>query len=179
MVMNDLETLRYPVGRFSRPTAPLDHATRSAYIDTLEQAPATLRALVSGRSDAQLDTPYRPDGWTVRQVVHHVPDSHMNAYLRMKFAITEEAPAIKAYDEARWAELPEAKTGPAEMSLALLEALHRRWVMFLRGLTDGECSRVYMHPELGRVTIDEAIALYAWHSRHHTAHIKQGLGIRD
>jgi DinB superfamily len=179
MVMDDLETLRYPVGRFSRLTVPLDRATRSAHLDAIEQTPAKFRALVSGRSDAQLDTPYRPGGWTVRQVVHHVPDSHMNAYLRMKFAITEEAPAIKVYDEARWAELPEAKTGPAEMSLALLEALHRRWVMFLRGLTNGEISRVYLHPELGRVTIDEAIALYAWHCRHHAAHIRQGLGIRD
>ena len=177
--MDDLETLRYPVGRFARPTPPLDRATRDAHIDTLEQMPARLRPLVAGRSDAELDTPYRPGGWTVRQVVHHVPDSHMNAYLRMKFAVTEDAPAIKAYDEARWAELPEAKTGPTDMSIALLDGLHRRWVMFLRALTDAESSRVYVHPELGRVTLDEAIALYAWHCRHHTAHVKLGLGIRD
>src|SRR6185436_17410924 len=115
--MPDLEQLRYPVGRFARSAAPLDAETRRAYIDTIEQAPARFRALVDGRSERELDTPYRPDGWTVRQVVHHVPDSHMNAYIRMKFAITEEAPAIKAYDETKWAELPEAKTAPAEISL--------------------------------------------------------------
>jgi hypothetical protein len=175
LAMDELETLRYPIGRFSRLTAPLDRATRSAHIDTIEQTPSKFRLLVNGRSDAQLDTPYRPGGWTVRQVVHHVPDSHMNAYIRMKFAITEEAPAIKAYDEARWAELPEAKAGPPEMSIALVEALHRRWVAFLRALPDAEFGRAYVHPELGRVTIDEAIALYAWHCRHHAAHIELGL----
>ena len=131
--MTDLEQLRYPVGRFERPKAPLDGATRSGHIETIERTPSTFLSLVKGRTDAELDTPYRPGGWTVRQVVHHVPDSHMNAYIRMKFAVTEDAPAIKAYDEAKWAELPEAKSGPAEMSLALLEALHRRWVTFLRG----------------------------------------------
>jgi uncharacterized damage-inducible protein DinB len=174
MTMTDLETLRYPVGRFERLTAPLDRTARTAHIDTIEQTPSRFRSLVANRSDAQLDTPYRPGGWTVRQVVHHVPDSHMNAYIRMKFAITEEAPAIKAYDEARWAELPEAKTGPAEMSLTLLEALHRRWVAFLRALPDAEFARAYVHPELGRVTLDEAVALYAWHCRHHAGHIELG-----
>jgi hypothetical protein len=176
--MPDLEQLRFPVGRFERSTAPLDAAARRAHIDTLEQAPARFRALVDGRSDRELDTPYRPDGWTVRQVVHHVPDSHMNAYIRMKFAVTEESPAIKAYEEARWAELPEAKTGPVDMSVALLESLHRRWIAFLRGLAAADFGKAYVHPELGRVTLDEAIALYAWHSRHHAGHIKQGLGIR-
>src|SRR3954463_6328307 len=110
MTMTDLEMLRYPVGRFERLAAPLDSTARTALIDIIERTPSRFRSLVGDRSDAQLDTPYRPGGWTVRQVVHHVPDSHMNAYIRMKFAITEEAPAIKAYDEARWAELPEAKT---------------------------------------------------------------------
>jgi len=177
--MPDLEQLRFPVGRFERLTAPLDAAARRAYLDTLEQAPARFRALVEGRSDRELDTPYRPDGWTVRQVVHHVPDSHMNAYIRMKFAVTEESPAIKAYPEARWAELPEAKTGPVDMSVALLESLHRRWIAFLRGLPAADFSKAYVHPELGRVTLDEAITQYAWHGRHHAAHIAQGLGIRD
>src|SRR5947207_5689505 len=110
--MTDLERLRYPVGRFERVSTPLDRATREAHLKTLEETPSRFRALVSGRTDAQLDTPYRPGGWTVRQVVHHVPDSHMNAYLRMKWAASEEAPAIKTYDEAKWAELPEAKSGP-------------------------------------------------------------------
>ena len=174
--MTDLEQLRYPVGRFARLKAPLDRAARAAHIDIIEQMPATFRSLVSGRSDGELDTAYRPGGWTVRQVVHHVPDSHMNAYIRMKVAITEDAPAIKAYDEAKWAELPEAKTGPAEMSVALLDALHRRWVMFLRALPDADFGRTYVHPELGPVTLDEALALYAWHGRHHTAHIELGIG---
>ena len=176
--MTDLEQLRYPVGRFERLKAPLDRAARAAHIDVIEQTPAAFRSLVTGLNEAQLDTPYRPGGWTVRQVVHHVPDSHMNAYIRMKFAVTEDAPAIKAYDEAKWAELSEAKTGPPEMSIALLDALHRRWVMFLRALTDADFGKAYVHPELGRVPLDEALALYAWHCRHHTAHIELGLGVR-
>jgi hypothetical protein len=174
--MTDLEQLKYPVGRFERLTKPLDRAERSRHIETIEHTPATFLSLVKGRTDAQLDAPYRPGGWTVRQVVHHVPDSHMNAYIRMKFAVTEDGPAIKAYDETKWAELPEARSGPAEMSLALLDALHRRWVMFLRALTDADFGKVYVHPEMGRVTLDEALALYSWHCRHHGAHIRQGLG---
>jgi hypothetical protein len=176
MTMPDLEQLRYPVGRFARVTAPLDAGARRACIETIEQAPARFRALVAGRSERELDTPYRPDGWTVRQVVHHVPDSHMNAYIRMKFAITEDGPAIKAYDEARWAELPEAKSGPVEISLALLDSLHRRWVAFLRALPADAFARAYVHPELGRVTLDEAVALYAWHCRHHAGHIELAVG---
>lgn len=175
--MIDLEQLRYPVGRFQRLQNPLDRAARAALIKTIEDTPATFAALTRGRSDSDLDRPYRPQGWTVRQVVHHVPDSHMNAYIRMKFAVTEDSPAIKAYDEARWAELPEARTGPAEMSLALLEALHRRWVSFLRALDDADFAKGYVHPELGRVSLDEAVALYGWHCRHHEGHIKQGLGL--
>jgi hypothetical protein len=177
-VMTDLEQLRYPVGRFERPHGPSSDATRSGHIETIAQTPSIFLSLTKGRTDAELDTPYRPGGWTVRQVVHHVPDSHMNAYIRMKFAVTEDAPAIKAYDEAKWAELPEARSGPADMSLALLEALHRRWVTFLRGLAGADFARVYVHPELGRVTLDEAVALYAWHCRHHGGHIKLGLGAR-
>src|SRR5437867_12133740 len=134
--MADLDTLRYPVGPMPRLKGPRARATRRGYIAAIEATPARFRSLVSRRSDPQLDTPYRPGGWTVRQVVHHVPDSHMNAYIRMKLAVTEEGPAIKTYEEALWAELPEAKSGPVEMSLALLEALHRRWVAFLRGLPD-------------------------------------------
>ena len=176
--MTDLEQLRYPVGRFERLKAPLDRAAREGHIETIASTPATFLSLTRGRSDAQLDTPYRPGGWTVRQVVHHVPDSHMNAYIRMKFAVTEDAPAIKPYAEEKWAELPEAKTGPADMSIALLDALHRRWVMFLRALTDAEFARVYVHPELGRVPLDEALALYSWHCRHHQGHIERGLGLR-
>ena len=173
--MDDLDKLRYPIGRFERLTQPLDRAARAHAIDDIEQAPARLRQLVAGLSDAQLELPYRPGGWTIRQVVHHVPDSHMNAYIRMKFAVTENAPAIKAYEEGVWAELPEAKTGPVSMSLDLLAALHRRWVAFLRPLPEGDFQKAYMHPELGRVTLDEAITLYAWHGRHHAAHVRQAL----
>src|SRR5262252_806669 len=171
----ELETLRYPVGRYERVTGPLDRATRNGLIDALEQTPARFRSLVAGASDAQLDTPYRPGGWTVRQVVHHVPDSHMNAYIRMKWAMTEETPAIKVYEEQLWAELPEAKSGPVELSLTLLEALHRRWVAFLRLLPDEAFVRAFVHPEWKRITIEEAMALYAWHGRHHAAHVEIGL----
>jgi DinB family protein len=176
MQVTDLEMLRYPVGRFERPTGPIDRAARVALIDTLEQTPARFRSLLSGRSSAELDTPYRPDGWTLRQVVHHVADSHMNAYIRMKWAMTEDTPAIKVYDEQLWAELPEARTGDVELSLALLEALHRRWVAFLRLLPDDAFRRAFVHPEWHEIAIEAALALYAWHGRHHAAHIEQGLG---
>jgi|SRR5580765_2711768 len=174
--MTDLDTLRYPVGRFERLKAPLDKTTRTALIDTIERTPSRFRALAKGRSDRALDTPYRPGGWTVRQVLHHVPDSHLNAYVRMKLAVTEDVPAVKTYDETRWAELHEAKTGPVEMSLALLESLHKRWVSFMRGLSDTDFGRAVMHPEWGRIDVAELLALYSWHCRHHEAHIRLGLG---
>lgn len=135
-------------------------------------APDQLRAAVAGLSPAQLDTPYRPNGWTVRQVVHHLPDSHLNAYTRIKLALTEEEPTIKPYEEARWAELPDARTGPVELSLALLEFLHQRWLLLLRNLAAADFARQFRHPEHGRMfALDEALALYAWHGEHHVAHI--------
>jgi len=173
--MTDLDKLRYPVGKFARVKPPLDRATRAAFVKTIEDTPARFRALVAGLNDAQLDTTYRPGGWTIRQVVHHVPESHMNAYIRMKMAATEDSPAIKTYEEQLWAELPDAKTAPAELSLSLLEALHRRWVLFLKNLSDAEYARTFKHPDWGTVTIDEAVALYEWHCRHHLAHVEQGL----
>lgn len=173
--MSELDALKYPIGRFERLTAPLDRPTREAHVATLEQTPARFRSLTAGLADAQLETPYRPGGWTIRQVVHHVPDSHMNAYIRMKWAMTEDEPAIKVYEEQLWAELPEAKHGPIDLSLALLEALHRRWTAFLRGLSDRDFARAFVHPEWKRVTIAEAIAMYAWHCRHHAAHIEQAI----
>ena len=176
--MSDVDKLRYPVGKFERIKPPVDRATRAAYVKTIEDTPARFRTLTAGLSDAQLDTRYRPGGWTVRQVVHHVPESHMNAYIRMKLAATEDNPTIKTYEEQLWAELPDAKTAPAELSLNLLDALHRRWVLFLRNLSDAEWARTFQHKDWGTVTIDEAVALYAWHCRHHSAHIEQGLGIR-
>jgi hypothetical protein len=168
----ELERLRYPVGPLPRFTAPLDPATRTEYLTVLEQLPSIMRSLVQSLSDAQLDTRYRPGGWTIRQVVHHVPDSHMNAYIRMKLAATEETPAIKTYEEARWAELPEAKTGPVVMSLDLLDALHRRWVAFLRAMPEPAWRRAFSHPEWGVVSIEAALGMYAWHCRHHAAHIR-------
>ena len=176
--MSDIEKLKYPVGPFPRHKEPLDAPTRTRHIDAIERAPSRYRSLVSGLSDAQLDTPYRPGGWTIRQVVHHVPDSHLNAYVRMKLAVTEDTPAIRTYEEALWAELPEAKSGPVEMSLSLLEALHRRWVAFLRGLDEPAFAKAFMHPTWGRVTIDEGLVMYEWHCRHHAAHIEQALGVR-
>jgi len=173
--MTDLERLKYPIGRLQRTATPLDRATREAHLRTLDELPARFRSLAGGLSDRQLETPYRPGGWTIRQVVHHVPDSHMNAYVRMKLAATEEAPAIRTYEEQLWAELPEAKSGPVAMSLDLLEALHRRWLVFLRSQSDADLQRTYVHKDFGRVALDEAIAMYAWHSRHHTAHIEQAL----
>lgn len=174
--MDEVEKLRYPVGRFERVTTPLDAATRNAHIETLAQTPARFLSLVSGLSDTQLEKVYRSGGWTIRQVVHHVPESHMHAYIRMKLAVTEDAPAVKTYEEQRWAELPDAKICQADLSLALLEALHRRWVAFLRLLPESDFARTFTHPEWGRVTVDEALAMYAWHCRHHAAHIEQALG---
>ena len=176
--MSDVEQLRYPVGKAPR-IKELDRATRTRLIDSIADTPARFRSLVSGVPEAQLDTPYRPGGWTVRQVVHHVPESHMNAYIRMKLALTEDTPTIRPYREDRWAELSDGKSGPVEMSLALLDALHRRWVALLRALPDGDFRKTYMHPDLGLMTLDEAIGLYEWHCRHHAAHIEQGLGIRS
>ena len=173
--MTDLETLRYPVGRFERVTQPLDRAARDAHIATIERAPAHFRSLVATLSDAQLDTAYRPGGWTIRQVIHHVPDSHMNAYIRMKLAVTEDNPRITTYEEQVWAEFPEAKHGPVDVSLTLLDALHRRWVAFLRALPDAAFGRTYQHKEMGTVPVEEAVAMYAWHCRHHAAHVEQAL----
>ena len=130
-----------------------------------------MRAAVAGLTPEQLDTPYRPGGWTVRQVVHHVPDSHINSYVRFKLALTEEEPTIKPYDEARWAKLADTATTPVEVSLTLLDSLHSRWVPLLQSLTEADFARQFRHPELGMVRLDRNLALYAWHGKHHVAHI--------
>ena len=145
---------------------------------TIEQLPAEFRRLAGQLSDAQLETPYRPGGWTIRQVVHHVPESHMNAYVRIKLALTEDSPAIKTYEEQLWAQLPDVQKCPADVSLRLLEALHERWTILLRALPEEAFAKTFTHPEWQLVTIDEAVAMYAWHCRHHTGHIRQGLGLR-
>lgn len=175
MAMPDLEVDRYPIGRFERPRGPLDAAARATFIDAIGATPAAIRSLVERLNDGQLDSPYRAGGWTIRQVVHHLPDSHMNMYIRMKLAVTEDVPTIKPYDEGRWAELPDGRSAPVSMSLDLLDALHRRWVTLLRALSDQQFERKFVHPELGSVALFEALAMYAWHGRHHTAHIRNAL----
>jgi hypothetical protein len=165
-----MEDLRYPVGRFQRPPS-LEPKQRRAAIDTVAEAPTKLRAAVAGLTESQLDTPYRPEGWTVRQVVHHVPDSHLNAYTRFKLALTEDTPTIKPYDEAAWAKLEDSKSTPVATSLALLDAVHDRWVRILRAMSSSDFSRTLMHPENGVMNLDQMLALYEWHSRHHVAHV--------
>ena len=167
--------LRFPVGPFKRPQT-LSAAERRVAIDDIAAAPANLRAAVRGLSDAQLDTPYRPEGWTVRQVVHHVPESHLNAYTRFKLALTEDTPTIKAYDEDGWSKTRDIVTTPVEPSLVLLEALHDRWVRLLETLSDAEFDRAFHHPENGRMNLHQLLALYQWHGRHHVAHIT---GLRE
>ena len=163
--------LRYPIGPFSYDGQMTD-ARRADCVARIAAAPARLRAAVAGLDDAQLDTPYRPGGWTIRQVVHHVPDSHLNAYTRFRLALTEDTPTIKPYEEARWAELPDARTLPVSVSLALLEALHARWVPLLTRLGPADGARQLRHPEHGRLMpLDELFALYAWHGDHHVAHV--------
>jgi hypothetical protein len=174
--MEDLEQLRYPVGRYVRPAAPLDAATRAESIKELERLPAVMRSLVGNLTATQLDKPYRPGGWTIRQVVHHLPDSHMNMYTRMKLALTENAPTIKPYNEDSWAQLEDGRTAPVDISLDLLDALHRRWVFFLRSLKDADFEKTFIHPEMkGPVPLYQGLALYAWHGKHHAAHIRNAL----
>jgi hypothetical protein len=162
--------LRFPIGRYS-PPAVISPEQRAAWIAELEALPGNLAHAAKGLNDDQLNTPYRPGGWTVRQVVHHIPDSHLNSYTRFRLALTEDSPTIKPYEEAAWAELPDAKSAPIEPSLLLADGLHRRWVMLLRTLTGEEFKRTFVHPEHGEVKLDWTLGLYAWHCRHHVAHI--------
>jgi uncharacterized damage-inducible protein DinB len=165
-----MSDLRYPIGRFEEPAA-YDPAARVAFVTQLEEAPARLHQAVYGLAPFQLDTPYREGGWTVRQVVHHVADSHLNSYVRFKLAVTEVEPLIKPYAEKAWAELADSATGEVELSLDLLAALHRRWVVFLRSLEAAQFALTFRHPERGLMTLDRNLALYAWHGRHHAAHV--------
>jgi uncharacterized damage-inducible protein DinB len=165
-----MENLQYPIGKF-KPQEAWSDAETNENIKSIEHLPALLRHALAGLSEAQLDTPYRPGGWTVRQVVHHLADSHVNSYMRFRLALTEDRPIIKAYDEKAWAELPDAKTGSVEMSLHLLEALHLRWIALLKPLSQEQLQRVFVHPQSGENNLAKAIALYAWHGQHHLAHI--------
>ena len=170
--MTDDELLRYPVGRYAPPPGGITAAQRDEWTRELTALPARLRAAVAGLGEAQLATPYRPGGWTVRQLVHHVADSHMNAQARFKLALTESEPTIKPYDEARWAELPDVGAVDPAVSLALLDALHLRWGALLERLAPDEWARTFRHPERPRpVRLDNALGMYAWHGRHHTAHV--------
>jgi hypothetical protein len=161
---------KFPIGPFTKP-ALFDSAFRGSAMAAIAAAPGLLKSAVSGLGETQLDTPYRDGGWTVRQVVHHVADSHMNAYIRFRWALTEDKPTIKTYDQTRWADLPDARTAPIELSLDLLESMHTRWMVLLSALTPADYAKRLTHPELGPVDLDTMLALYAWHGRHHAAHI--------
>lgn len=165
-----MSDIRYPVGKFD-PKPQLTGADRQVLIDQIAEAPRRLRAAVHDLTDQQLDVPYREGGWTSRQQVHHLPDSHMNGYTRFKLAVTEENPTIKPYEEHLWAELVDGKHSSIEPSLVLLESLHLRWVIFLRSMKPEQFARTLVHPQNGLMNLDRVLQLYAWHGRHHVAHI--------
>jgi hypothetical protein len=168
--MSDLEDLQYPIGRYK--PHEISDKIKEIYLQDIANTPQAVKEAISGLNDAQLDTPYRSGGWTIRQVIHHLPDSHINAYIRCKWAFTEEEPLIKAYFEERWAETEEAKTAEPELSLLLLEALHKRWIKFLRSLSNEQMEKAFQHPQTGKmVSIRQMLGLYAWHGKHHVAHI--------
>ena len=164
--------LRYPIGGFTLP-ASMTPASRSDAIEAIAALPERMRAAVNGLSESQLDTPYRPGGWTVRQVVHHVPESHMNAFVRFKLALTEDNPTIKPYDEAAWARVADTARTPVDVSLTLLDSLHTRWVVLLESLAAEDFARPLRHPQKGAITLDWMLQLYAWHGRHHAAHVTE------
>lgn len=164
-----LDSLRYPIGKFQKST--IDPAQRAVSIATLRTLPSKVGEAVSGLSAEQLATPYRDGGWTVLQTVHHIADSHLNAYSRFRHALTQEWPTIYAYDEAKWAQLADAHTAPMALSMQMIDGIHARWTLLLESLSDADFERGYVHPEHGRQTLEHGLALYAWHSRHHTAHI--------
>jgi uncharacterized damage-inducible protein DinB len=170
MEEKELNELRYPIGRFSA-SKEISAEQIKTYIKTIEESPAKYRKAVQDLNDEQLDTPYRPDGWTIRQVVHHVPDSHLNSYVRFKLGLTENKPTIKTYDEAKWAELDDSRDTPVEVSLILLESLHIRWAALLRSMMEKDFQKTINHPEWGEMRLDKMLALYDWHCKHHLAHI--------
>jgi hypothetical protein len=170
--ISTMTDLRYPIGKFTY-GGPLSGGQKQKCLDEISHTPAHLRAAVSGLNEQQLDTPYRPDGWTVRQVVHHLPDSHMNSYIRFKLALTEDEPTIKTYAEDRWAGLADTQNTPIEVSLTLLESLHTRWMRLLGSFAEADWKKSFRHPELGPMTLEKSLALYAWHGKHHVAHITE------
>lgn len=164
-----MEDLKYPIGKFQHD--PVTAEKRQRWIQSVAELAVQLQQAVEGLGDQQLDTPYRPEGWTIRQVVHHVADSHINAYVRCRLALTEEKPTIKAYDQAAWAELADARSAPIGPSLALISAAHERWVLLLQSLSEADFARPFHHPEWGDINLDDTLQLYAWHGNHHLAHI--------
>jgi hypothetical protein len=165
-----MEDLRYPVGKFTPDREP-DTAKRRRWIDEIAELPERLTATLDGLTEDQLDTPYRPGGWTVRQLVHHLADSHVNAYTRFRLALTETAPIVKTYDQDGWAGLADARSAPVDLSLRLLSALHHRWVLLLESLDGEALRRKLRHPEWGEIDLDTNLQMYAWHGRHHLAHL--------
>ena len=165
-----MEDLRYPIGTFEYSGVSTPEQ-RKRFIADIAETPLRLKEAVAGLNQDQQNTPYRPEGWTLRQVAHHLPDSHLNAYTRFRLALTEEEPTIRPYHEDRWAELSDARTAPIEYSLELIEPLHKRWVYLLQSLADADFARVFHHPELGAVTLEKNLALYSWHGRHHVGQI--------
>jgi hypothetical protein len=172
--MNEVDA-RYPIGRFARVDRPIGREERLAAMQVLAELPEQLRNALDGLDHGQIGTPYRKGGWTVRQLVHHLADSHANAYVRVRLALTEEWPGIKPYDQEAWARLHDSQAAPVAWSLDLLESLHARWVMMLQGLQEAEWQRGFVHPESGRTTVETATLTYGWHSRHHVAQI---IGLR-
>ncbi|MGI9035621.1 MAG: YfiT family bacillithiol transferase [Pyrinomonadaceae bacterium] len=164
------EDLRFPIGKFEQPKT-ISPEMREKFIQTIESLPPNLKSAVEGLNDAQLDTPYRPEGWTIRQVIHHVADSHLNSFTRFKLGLSEDTPTIKVYDEAIWAEMADAKNAPVELSLSIIDGLHARWTRLLKSMSEADFAKKVNHPERGAMSLGELLALYDWHSRHHTAHV--------
>lgn len=170
-MQEDIEKLRFPIGKFENPSI-ISEEQIEKWIDEISNLPAELRSATAGLSEAQLNTPYRPGGWTIKQVIHHLADSHINSYIRFKLAVTEENPTIRPYYEERWAECEEAKNADIEVSLKLLEALHQRWVIFLKTMNADDWDKTFFHPENKRTSALKQVAgLYAWHGKHHLQHI--------
>lgn len=163
--------LRYPIGKFDRSKGPNTAEERKQAIEAIAETPERLKQALTGLNGKQLDTPYREGGWNVRQVVHHLADSHLNAYVRYKLALTEDNPTIKPYKEAAWAELADSRVTPIDVSLALVDSLHARWVVLLRSLKPADWEKTVNHPEAGALTLDTMLSMYAWHGAHHVAHI--------
>jgi hypothetical protein len=169
--MSHQDERRYPIGPFE-PRREITAQDREELIGEITELPSRLKAVIAGLTREQLDDSYRDGGWTVRQVVHHLPDSHVQGYVRFKLAVTEESPTIKTYSQSEWGETADAREAPVDPSLMLLDALHRRWAYFLRSLSETDFARTYHHPELGEISLDTTLQLYAWHGKHHLGHVK-------